>query len=195
MGILVRSWQYLLDLSKCLNSPERVVRNLWHIPQQSCSMLKQHCFLVIPPIKIQLMTLWGTIANHQLHHVSIICSPVYIIHIICYIYIFVIYIYKLYAPCRTCQNNLRSISVSSFGRRWNSIPIFAAFVLGLGSTVLGQFFVKRFRLGQPLGQSLPDRAFVCPTKWYLGLSENRVYSQWNSHLIGIIIINPINHWV
>lgn len=41
-----------------------------------------------------------------------------------------------------------SISVSSFGRRWNSIPIFAAFVLGLGSTVLGQFFVKRFRLGQ-----------------------------------------------
>lgn len=41
-----------------------------------------------------------------------------------------------------------SISVSSFGLRWNSIPIFAAFVLGLGSTVLGQFFVKRFRLGQ-----------------------------------------------
>ena len=27
---------------------------------------------------------------------------------------------------------------------------------------------------------------------YLGLSENRVYSQWNSHLIGIMIIN---HWV
>ena len=27
---------------------------------------------------------------------------------------------------------------------------------------------------------------------YLGLSENRVYSQLNSHLIGIMIIN---HWV
>ena len=27
---------------------------------------------------------------------------------------------------------------------------------------------------------------------HLGLSENRVYSQWNSHLIGIMIIN---HWV
>ena len=27
-------------------------------------------------------------------------------------------------------------------------------------------------------------------KNYLGLSENRVYSQWNSHLIGIMIINP-----
>ena len=27
---------------------------------------------------------------------------------------------------------------------------------------------------------------------YLGLSENRVYSQTNSHLIGIMIIN---HWV
>jgi hypothetical protein len=26
----------------------------------------------------------------------------------------------------------------------------------------------------------------------MGLSENRVYSQWNSHLIGIMIIN---HWV
>ena len=26
----------------------------------------------------------------------------------------------------------------------------------------------------------------------MGLSENRVYSQWNSHLIGILIIN---HWV
>ena len=28
--------------------------------------------------------------------------------------------------------------------------------------------------------------------WHMGLSENRVYSQWNSHLIGIMIIN---HWV
>ena len=28
--------------------------------------------------------------------------------------------------------------------------------------------------------------------YYMGLSENRVYSQWNSHLIGIMIIN---HWV
>ena len=171
MAILVRSWQYLVDPSKCLNSPERVVRNLWHNLQQSCSMLKQHCFFVIPPIKTQLMSLWGTIANHQLHHVSIICSPVYIIHIICYRYM-------LYAPCRegflsTCQNNLRSISVSSFGLRWNSIPIFAAFVLGLGSTVLGQFFVKRFRLGQPLGQSLPDRAFVCPTKLYFKVGRSR----------------------
>ena len=27
---------------------------------------------------------------------------------------------------------------------------------------------------------------------YMGLSENRVYSQWNSHLVGIMIIN---HWV
>ena len=27
---------------------------------------------------------------------------------------------------------------------------------------------------------------------YMGLSENRVYSQWNSHLIGIMIID---HWV
>ena len=27
---------------------------------------------------------------------------------------------------------------------------------------------------------------------HLGLSENRVYSQWNSHLVGIMIIN---HWV
>ena len=27
---------------------------------------------------------------------------------------------------------------------------------------------------------------------YMGLSENRVYSQWNSHFIGIMIIN---HWV
>ena len=27
---------------------------------------------------------------------------------------------------------------------------------------------------------------------HMGLSENRVYSQWNSHLIGIMIIN---HWV
>ena len=27
---------------------------------------------------------------------------------------------------------------------------------------------------------------------HVGLSENRVYSQWNSHLIGIMIIN---HWV
>ena len=27
---------------------------------------------------------------------------------------------------------------------------------------------------------------------YMGLSENRVYSQWNSHLIGIMIIN---HWL
>ena len=27
---------------------------------------------------------------------------------------------------------------------------------------------------------------------YMGLSENRVYSQWNNHLIGIMIIN---HWV
>ena len=28
--------------------------------------------------------------------------------------------------------------------------------------------------------------------FHMGLSENRVYSQWNSHLIGIMIIN---HWV
>ena len=34
----------------------------------------------------------------------------------------------------------------------------------------------------------------CPVKrnCNMGLSENRVYSQWNSHLLGIMIIN---HWV
>ena len=31
-----------------------------------------------------------------------------------------------------------------------------------------------------------------PLNHLMGLSENRVYSQWNSHLIGIMIIN---HWV
>ena len=30
------------------------------------------------------------------------------------------------------------------------------------------------------------------TEQHMGMSENRVYSQWNSHLIGIMIIN---HWV
>ena len=34
---------------------------------------------------------------------------------------------------------------------------------------------------------------IFPSEWFqLGLSENRVYSQWNSHLIGIMIINQ---WV
>ena len=32
----------------------------------------------------------------------------------------------------------------------------------------------------------------CVSLSHVGLSENRVYSQWNSHLIGIMIIN---HWV
>ena len=37
-----------------------------------------------------------------------------------------------------------------------------------------------------------DVFFFLKMWFYLALSENRVYSQWNSHLIGIMIIN---HWV
>ena len=35
--------------------------------------------------------------------------------------------------------------------------------------------------------------FPCskPMHWYMGLSENKVYSQWNSHLIGIMISKTI----
>eukprot|EP00438_Fugacium_kawagutii_P008164 Skav203339 [mRNA] locus=scaffold284:625594:657961:- [translate_table: standard] len=39
----------------------------------------------------------------------------------------------------------RSIALSTTGRKWNYMPMVAAFVFGLASTVLGQLVVKRFR--------------------------------------------------
>ena len=50
--------------------------------------------------------------------------------------------------------------------------------------------------GTNLGTSAPvvlDQKRVRSSQFcHLGLSENKVYSQWNSHLIGIMIIN---RWV
>ena len=45
---------------------------------------------------------------------------------------------------------LRSI-VAASRRKWNFMPMVAAFVLGLSCTFFGQLFVKRSRVGQQLG--------------------------------------------
>ena len=70
----------------------------------------------------------------------------------------------------------------------------------------GNQMAYRNAMNMRLGSTSPDFLctvlYMCPIyckSWetsksskLLGLSENRVYSQWNSYLIGIMIIN---HWV
>ena len=46
-----------------------------------------------------------------------------------------------------------------------------------------------------LEEILKDAQSIAFFNSQLGMSENGVYPQWNSHLIGIMIINIINHWV
>jgi len=54
-------------------------------------------------------------------------------------------------PCRELPRRSPGFSEtvsSGLSFRWSYMPMLAAFALGLTSTVLGQFFVKRFRSGQ-----------------------------------------------
>ena len=102
---------------------------------------------------------------------------------------------KTWPKCYTWRpygstSELRSISVSCFGRHWNYRPIFAAFVLGLGSTALAQFFVKRFRLGQPLGQMQHGNAALCGAKM-INTEESRHHNaskSWESPRVLLLVL-------
>ena len=68
---------------------------------------------------------------------------------------------------------------------------------GLYTTVMHSYAINTL-LSQPFLESMHYCSWMLLAMWYtsmsqhhMGLSENRVYSQWNSHLIGIMISKTI----